>query len=182
MIYSILEKFRNKNHVIWSSYAKDMRETSKQKKKKKKNLNGPAHSDRPEQLHARTYVTRFALKSVQNEFCQTYLYSNCYNFLSTTPNRLPFVSTCSLLQGLSLHHPKSPYKLVEPQLYEFLNSKSRIYTCPNLISLFNPSRLRRLPSVKKRKLQESSKSFNPDKPHLFSSTTAGEFRIAIFQI
>ena len=29
MMYSILEKFRNKNHVIWSSYAKDMRETSK---------------------------------------------------------------------------------------------------------------------------------------------------------
>ncbi len=71
---------------------------------------------------------------------------------------------------------------MEPRLYEFLFSKSRIYIFPNLISLFNPSRLRRLPSVKKRKLKIASKSFNPDKPHLFSSTTDGEFRIAIFQI
>ena len=124
----------------------------------------------------------FALNSVQIIFSQTYLYSNSHNFLSTTPNRLPFVSTCSLLQGLSLHHSKSSYKLVEPRLYEFLFSKSRIYLFPNLVSLFNPSRLRRLLSVKKRKLKIASKSFNSDKPHLFLSTTAGEFRNIIFQI
>ena len=141
MIYSILEKFKNKNHVIWSSYAKDMRETSKQKKKKKKNWAGPLQPTGPARPARRRIDRLDALISMQNLFSQTYLYSNSYIFLSITPNRLPFVSTCSLLQYLSLQHPKSPYKLVEPQLYEFLSSKSRIYTCPNLISLFNPSRL-----------------------------------------
>ena len=36
MIYSFLEKFRNKNQLIWSSYAKDIEKRRKQKKRKKR--------------------------------------------------------------------------------------------------------------------------------------------------
>ena len=61
MIYSILENFINKNHVIWSSYAKDRGPTERA---------GPPGPTEPG--HARTQqpiVPGFALKSVQNLFC-----------------------------------------------------------------------------------------------------------------
>ena len=64
MIYSILEKFRNKNHVIWSSYAKDMRETSiKKKRAGPPGPTGPSQPGRP-RVRDRSGCSKKRAKSV----------------------------------------------------------------------------------------------------------------------
>ena len=102
MIYSILEKFRNKNHVIWSSYAKDMRETSKK-------TGWPTRSDRTEPAGQATRTGSIGLLQKACKIC--------------------FVKPISTQTAITFYlQLRIDFRLFLLVLY----SKAYLYTVPNL--------------------------------------------------